>query len=410
MKLHFLIFSMSFVVRVIAFLVVPEPHVSYNAQFAYIKGAQMLLEGQGLTDPAFPVYTPPLYSLSIATAAFLFGGDGITGIKIFQIVLDSVTAIVLYLIAKEIFDAPVALLSATIWALYPFAIYSTLYVGTEVFFTFFIALWVWFTMWAIKCDRWDYYCAGGVFLGLATLTRGTTQFMPLILFGLLFTFRKQSFGWLRMYILTVACFTMVILPWGIRNYLVLKEFIPVGANSSVILYGASEPMLTIGDGRAKEVARLYEEAKTRGVVPPPEDRAPAERDRFLAKVAVDHYKARLRNDPLELSAFMVKKFFRLWYSTESGSNHSATLAINLSIYILAGVGIVLSWRRRNWAALILLVLVGYFVVIHWMTLPLFRYLIPVMPYLVAFAAVGLLIGLQHSWPEMHRRFCQRSLG
>lgn len=409
MKLHFLIFSVSFVVRIIAFWVLPEPHVSYNAQFAYVKGAQIILEGQGFADPAFPVYTPPLYSLSIATAAFFFG-DGITGIKIFQIVLDSVTAIVLYLIAKEIFDAPVALLSAMIWALYPFAIYSTLYVGTEVLFTFFIAVWVWITMWAIKCDRWDYYCAAGVFLGLATLTRGTTQFMPLILFGLLFTFRKQSVGWLRMYILTVVCFTIVILPWGIRNYLVLKEFIPVGANSSVILYGASEPMLTIGDGRAKEVARLYEEAKTRGIVPPPEDHAPAERDRYLARVAVDHYKARLRNDPLDLSLFMIKKFFRLWYSTESGSNQSATLAINLGIYILTGVGIVLSWRRRNWEALILLVLVGYFVVIHWMTLPLFRYLIPVMPYLVAFSAVGLLIGLQRSWPEMHRRFCQRSLG
>jgi len=404
MKLYFWIFLVSCVFRVTALFILPEPHVSYNAQFAYIKGAEMLVAGQGFADPAFPVYTPPLYSLAIAVLAFLFGGDGIMGIKIVQIVLDSAMAVLLYLIAREIFDPSVGFLSAVIWAMYPFAIYSTLYVGTEVFFTFLVAVWVWCTIWAIKCARWEYYCAAGVFLGLATLTRGTTQFMPLILLALMFALRDHGFKWIRMYVLTVVCFTLIILPWGIRNYLVLKEVIPIGANSSVILYGASEPMLTIGDGRAKEVARLYEEAKTRGIVPPPEDHAPAERDRFLARVAIDHYKARLRNDPVDLSLYMVTKFVRLWYSTESGNNHGATFAINFGLYILAGVGIVLSWKKRNWKALTVLVLVGYFVFIHWMTLPLFRYMIPVMPYLSMFAATAMLAALNRKWPRVYERF------
>lgn len=403
MKLYALIFGVSLVLRVSALFILPEPHISYNAQFAYIKGAQMLVEGQGFADPTFPVYTPPLYSLVIALLAWLFGGDGIMGIKVVQIVLDSAMAVLLYLIAKEICNSSVGILSAAIWAIYPFAIYSTLYVGTEVLFTFLVAVWVWFTIWAIKSARWEYYCAAGAFLGLATLTRGTTQFVPLILLILMFVFRDQGLRWIRMYLLTVVCFGLIILPWGIRNYLVLNEFIPIGANSSIILYGVSEPMLTIGDGRAKEVARLYEEARINGIIPPPEDHPPAERDRFLAKVAIDHYKARFRNDPAGLSVFMLKKFFRLWYSTESGNNHGVTLAINLGLYILAGIGIVLSWKQRNWKALTLLVLVAYFVIIHWLTLPLFRYMIPVMPFLSMFAAMGMIAFLNRKWPRAYER-------
>lgn len=206
-----------------------------------------------------------------------------------------------------------------------------------------------------------------------------------------------------MYALTMVAFALIILPWGIRNYIVLKEFIPVGANSSVILYGASEPMLTIGEGRAKEVARLYEEAKTRGIVPPPEDHPPAERDRYLGKVAIDHYQTRLRNDPADLSMYVVKKFFRLWYSTESGNNHGATFAINFGLYILAGIGIMLSWKQGNRKAFAMLVLVGYFVFIHWMTLPLFRYMIPVMPYLSIFAAMGMLSIANRKWPQISQK-------
>ena len=93
MKLYSWIFLVSFIFRVTTLLILPEPQVSYNAQFAYIKGAQMLVEGQGFADPTFPVYTPPLYSLVIASLDFLFGGDGTVAIKIVQIVLDSATAV-----------------------------------------------------------------------------------------------------------------------------------------------------------------------------------------------------------------------------------------------------------------------------------------------------------------------------
>ncbi len=400
-KCMFGIFALALVARLVAFCVLPEPHMSYNAIFAYVKGAQILLEGQGFSDVSFPVYTPPLYSSLIAIVTVLFG-DGISAIKILQIAADSLTAVLIYLLIREVFEGPTGVVSAMMWALYPFSIYSTLYIGTEALFTFFIGLWVLLTVYAIKYDRWQYHCCAGIILGLATLTRGTTQFIPLLLPFVLFTVRSESPRWLRNSLLSLLCFMIVILPWGIRNYIVLHEIIPVGANTSVILMGSSEPLLTL-DTREKEWPRLYAEAIAKGIVPVPEDRGPAERDSFWAKVAIENYRNRLRTDPFGLVTFMAQKFFRLWYSTESGNNHGITLGVNAVVYALAIVGVVAAWKRKNGMAVALLSLVGYFVILHWLTLPLFRYMLPVMPYVIAFAAFGMLFVIERKWPELYRR-------
>ncbi len=392
----------SVLARLLALWLMPEPHLPYNAIFAYIKGAQILLDGEGFLDASFPVYTPPLYAMCIGLMTFLFG-DGIGAIKLLQIVADSVTALTIYVIIKEIFDGLTGYLSAIIWAVYPFAIYSTLYVGTEALFTFFIALWLWLTVRAIKSHKWQYYCGAGAILGFATLTRGTSQFMPMILPFILFVCRNQSFDWLRGYLLSLACFIVVIFPWGVRNYIVLHEIIPIGANSMPVLMGSSESLLTIGAEREREILRLYKMAEARGIVPPPLDRGPVEKERFLMKLAIMNYSEQLETDSINLAIFMMKKLFRLLYSTESGSNHRITLGVNVLIYIPAVFGIAIAWRRKKCLTMLLLGLIFYFIFLHWLTLALFRFLIPVMPYLIGFAALGSLAYLEEKCPEMHRR-------
>ncbi len=396
-----MIFATALFARVVAFWILPEPHLAYNAIFAYLKGAEILIEGQGFSDPLFPVYTPPLYSVLIAISTILFG-NGVLAIKVLQIIVDSFTAALIYLLSQKSFGHRTGLLSGLTWALYPFAIYSTLYIGTEVFFAFFIAMFVVLITYGIQTEKWFFYCAAGIVLGLATLVRGTTQFIPLALPFVLFAFSRGGVQWLRNYVVSLACFIIVILPWGLRNYVVLNEIIPVGANSTVILYGTYEPLLTI-DTRQAELTRLFAKAKAKGIIPPGEERGPAERDGFLAKVAIENYRERLQSDPIGLAGFMLQKFFRLWYSTESGRNHSVTLAVNAGIYVLSIIGVFAAWKRGNGLPLMLLGLVVYFVIIHWLTLPLFRYMLPIMPYVIAFAAFGLLSVKESRWSSLQRR-------
>ena len=395
------IFIIAIAVRLTAFWVLPVPHMSYNAIFAYVKGAEILLHGQGFSDPSFPVYTPPLYSILIAVGTKVFG-DGIHTIKLLQVFADAFTSVILCLFVRKVLDDLTGVLAGLLWSLYPFAIYSTLYVGTEVFFTFFVALFLLLMAYGLKTDKAYLYCGAGIFLGLATMTRGTTQFLPFILPFVLLFLRGGKDRWLRNYALSLLCFLIVIVPWGFRNYIVLHEVIPVGANSTVVLYGTYEPLLTI-DTRQAELDRIFEAAKAKGIVPPGEDRGPAERDGFLAKVAAENYRERLRSDPLGLALFMVQKFFRLWYSTESGNNHGVTLLINAGIYVLAILGIWVVWDKRNRMALMLVGMVGYFVIVHWLTLPLFRYMLPVMPYVLTLAAVGIAFIIEKKWPKTYKR-------
>ena len=395
------IFAMAIGVRLAAFWLLPEPHMAYNAIFAYVKGADSLVSGQGFSDPSFPVYTPPLYSVLIAAGTVLFG-DGIYAIKVLQVIADAFTSILLYLIARRIFDNFIAVFTGILWSLYPFAIYATLYVGTEVFFTLFIAVFLLFLIYSLEQDKWYFYFGAGLFLGLATLIRGTTQFLPLILPLALWLLKSKNSPWLRNYTVSVLCFLIVILPWAIRNYIVLHEIIPVGANSTVMLYGTYEPLLTI-DTRQAELVRVFEAAKAKGIVPPGEDRGPSERDGFLAKVAIQNYRDRLQSDPFGLAVFMVQKFFRLWYSTESGNNHGITLAVNAGVYAFALIGIVVTFKKKNKMAIILVGILGYFVIIHWLTLPLFRYMLPVMPYVLIMTAVGIVFVIEKGSPEAYRR-------
>lgn len=396
------IFVAALAVRLLAFGLLPEPHLPYNAVHAYLSGAKLLLDGGGFLDASFPVYTPPLYSLSVALAASLFGGDGIVGIKLIQIVVDSLTTLIIFVLVRELFDKSTGYVSATMWALYPFAIYPTLYIGTETLFTFFIALSALLTARAVKEDRWQLYCAAGGILALATLTRGTTQFLPMLLPFVLLAFRKSAAHWFRQYVIMLSCFIVVILPWGLRNYLVLNEVIPVGINNTIVLWGSSEPLWTI-DTRSQEYPLLLEAATQKGIISTSKEMGIVEKDRNNVKLAVENYRKRLKEDPLSIVPFMTKKFLRLWYSTESGNNHGISLLINGFIYLPAGIGIVVGWRRNKGATLAFCGIIGYFSLIHWFTLPLFRYMIPVMPYVIAFSALGLLFIVEHRYPRIYRR-------
>jgi len=365
----------------------PDPPLPYNALFAYLRGAELLRSGAGFGDPSFPVFTPPLYSLLLATVGSVSEASTL-GIRIAQMVIDSLTAVLTCLLAKELVSARAASFAGIAWALYPFAIYSTQYVGTEVLFAFFLLAFLLYFVWAIKLESRWLDAGAGLCLGLATLTRGTTQFLPLLLPFVLVWFLKDRRRVLWSSGVMLACFVLVVFPWSLRNYLVLHEVIPIGTNSSVILWGSSKPLLTI-DSRLKELPQLYDRAKAQGIFASPPDASPTEKDRYFLQLAIENYRQAVRNDPLGLIELLITKFARLWYSTESGNNHIVILLVNLLIYPLALIGALAVWKERNPFGLLLLGVVIYFSLLHWATLPLFRYILPIMPIILCLACLGL---------------------
>lgn len=378
------LFLASLLVRALALSFFPETHLGTNAEEAYLGGAHRLVEGKGFGDTAYPVFTPPLYAIFIASGMYLFGNDQIP-IKIAQAISDSLTVVVLYVIVVQLFGLKTALLSAIIASVYPLSIYAATYIGTETFFTLFLAVFVLVSINAVRHGHLRYYIGAGLILGLATLTRGTTIYYPLFFFPILAVLTRVSRNMILKYFAFCLSFAVVIFPWSLRNYIVLGDIIPVATAWSAFLQGSSEKFLTI-DGKIKEYPQYFKLLKLRGIEAP-SNASPATQDRFLLRAALHNYKMRLQNAPFSFLPFMLKKFLRLWYATESGSNHAKILVINMFIYLPAALGVILAWRATNDLAIGLFGgLIIYFVALHWVSLPLFRYMLPIMPYLIAFAA------------------------
>lgn len=383
------LFLISLFLRSMALWLLPETHLSDNAVTAYLGAADLIRSGEGFLAPSYPVFAPPLYAVLIAFSQMIFGGDQIP-IKIAQIIADSATTVTLFFIMRELLDARVALLSGAVYAIYPYAIYASTYIGSEAFFTFFLSIFVWLFTLAIKYQKLPFWIFAGFVLGVATMTRGTTQFFPLFAGLLLLRSREgKLLRDLKHYLLFCSCFALIIAPWTIRNYLVLHEFVPVATGASVFLQGSAERFLTI-EGKKREWPKWFDQLKANGIIQPSPGASPVQWDKFQLRAGLESYRNQLVSDPWGLVGFIFAKFTRLWYATESGKNHGVILISNIGIYLLAIGGIVVVQVRRDPLPWILTFVVGYIVLLHWVSLPLFRYVVPIMPYIIGLAAVAVL--------------------
>ena len=382
------IFIVALILRLSALIIFPPPPLDMSAEVAYWGGAQLIVHGEGFRDPSYPVYAPPFYAVFIAAFLTLFG-DNQLPLKIAQTILDSLTVVFGYVVLRETLGIRAGMLSAGIMAIYPFSIYLSITVASEPLFAFFLSAFMLLVHYAVRSQNTYYYCAAGVLLGLATLTRGVTQFFPIMFLAVLMLINRPTKKLLLSYGALCLSFAIVISPWTFRNYTVLEDFVPVGtAGGFVFLQGSTE--IFFSDDALKEWPPYYKALLANSVDVPPKGSKPSAIDKFNARAGLENYKSRLLNDPASFVSFFSKKFLRLWYAGESGRNDAIILSVNGPIYLFAVTGLVLAWRRKMLLAWVPFSIVAYFILVHWVSLPLFRYLMPVMPYLIGFAAFAII--------------------
>ena len=400
------IFIVALLLRLSALAILSPPPLDKSAELAYWGGAQLIVHGDGFRDPSYPVYAPPMYAVFIAAFLALFGDDQLP-VKIAQVILDSLTVVFVYVVIRETLGLRTGLLSAGIMAIYPFSVYLSTTIASEPLFTFFLSASMLLALYAIRSQNTYYYCAAGVLLGLATLTRGVTQFFPIVFLAMLMLINKRPTK--KLFLSSGALclsFAIVISPWAIRNYTVLEDFVPVGtAGGFVFLQGSTE--IFFANDALKKWPGYYETLLANSVNVPPKGSKPSVVDKFNARAGMENYKSRLLNDPVSFVSFLSRKFLRLWYAGESGRNDAIILAVNLPIYLFAVIGLILAWRRKMLLVWVPFSIVAYFILVHWVSLPLFRYLMPAMPYLIGFAAFAIIsilerAGILHSSATMVR--------
>lgn len=182
---------------------------------------------------------PPLYSLFLALCFFI-GGFNTLAYFIPQLILSSLTCLLIFLIADEVFNKTVALFAGFAVAFYPDLIFWTSFARTETLFIFLFVLGFLLVIKGSSRQNLILIYISAVVFGLACLTRVTfTPFLPILFLWLARSFSKNKKEGFRVTLLFGLIIFMVLLPWIVRNYVLFKEF-TIFSDESGILIGSIE--------------------------------------------------------------------------------------------------------------------------------------------------------------------------
>lgn len=380
------VFLAAFLVRLAYIIAFKEHILTFQARVfgdtqQYILMAENLLLGKGLMiSPALLAYRPPLYPIFLAGIYYLFG-NGYWPVRVVQIILGSLSSIMIYILGRSIFNAKVGILASFISVLYPFFIYYTGFELTETLFIFLLILVILYLVKAAENPHPKNFVLAGILLGLASLCKPTMlAFVLLAIGGLLFIHQQKGrilpglVGLLLLFAITVA-------PWTIRNYLVLHKFIPGTTMGGLVLYAGNNPLNKSGGGiegvdyiLPKEVNALDE----------------SERDEFLYHKAIEYIKAY----PGNFLKLAVIKFSRVWrlypYAPQfSASKYNIVSLLSYGLILPFSIaGMILSLRKWK-KCLFLYLVILYFTFFHMVSIGSVRYRAPIMPYIIIFAGYGL---------------------
>lgn len=207
------------------------PSSAIAAPDGYLTVAESLLAGQGFSQHSASIpftFTPqaerlPLYPLFIASLVYVF--KNYQSVLIAQIILASVIPILGWRISQYFTKHPgVNWAVAIALILEPLSVYFSAILIAEILFTLlFLAALLYFLRYLKNLGYHDIILSG-IYLGLATLTRPTVQYLP-ILFSLfiLWQFKNEfSKKIARQLTLFIGIFFLILSPWLYRNYIVFN--------------------------------------------------------------------------------------------------------------------------------------------------------------------------------------------
>ncbi len=391
--------ALAFLVRLLyCFLVFPRIGDAMHwrgVDDGYDELARGVLGGHGYVKaPGRPgdLLTPPGYAYFLSGLYAAFGVETQEGPRLWvaQAALDALTCGIIYAIGGLLLgNRRAGLLAALAWALYPqIAVYSAR-IAPEVLFTLlFVLLFVAWLALERRGGAARALLAGAVWAALA-LTKEKAILLPLVLLARLLWVRRAD---PRRFAREAAAFALaalvVLSPWLYRGYRLTGGFVPITLRGGRAL---AEGIARDLSGADREMVEKFERNPPRP--PAPGDTLPAlseeeraERTRLLR----ERESSRLAGAVAEIArspvAFARKALVRLaayWYWGQPRVILGNAL-VNIPLLVAAAFGLRAAWGAAP--ASVALLLIAYMNVLHALTVVRMRYSLPVMPFVILFAA------------------------
>ncbi|TET31936.1 MAG: glycosyltransferase family 39 protein, partial [Planctomycetota bacterium] len=403
------IFAFAFLIRLIYLLELsfsPVFEMLFVDSERYFNWAKSLAESNFGDDKVF--YQEPLYPYFLAVYFKIFG-VGYFGPRLIQIILGSLNAVFLFLVAERLFDRRVGLAAGIIASLYRvFVFYDAMILKTFLSILLFTALIFALTTADSRPARKRLWLAAGILMGLLALVRG--NYLVVIAAFFVWTairLRKAEGGRgmrpaLTAIGLCVCGMMIVLLPVAVRNARLGGGFVLTTSQGGQNFYignnienvtGAYQPPWWV---RANP---MFEEADFRRAAREDLGDKPTP-----AELSWHYWKKGFRfiaDNPGHAAKLQMKKVALFWEDYEVPDNQSIYFMKRYSwmftlLYTPFGIlaafgaaGMILAWPRRREVSLLYIALGAYFISI----IPFFivaRYRLPAVPILIVFAALAIV--------------------
>jgi len=340
----------------------------------YTDIAVNILQGKGYGYEGGPTaFVVPLYPFFL-TGIFGLFGENLLAVQLVQMLLSALTVVLVYLIARRLFDPSAGVIAALIAAVHPWLIFWSGYVLTETLFVFLLTAAILAYVYLVKKPSLWKALGSGILLGLSALCRpvGLQVALALIFVWLLLA-PKSSRRWPVLGILLVSM-SLILSPWIIRNYLVFHKFVPVSSASGAVLYLGNNPKATILANDMPDP-----------LFPPGMDEI--ESSYYLQKLALKY----IIENPGRFFVLALKRLYYYWspeFPTYSIKHKVFNCLLYLPLYLAALWGL---FSLRQWRQVLLfLAIFGVFTLVHMITIVDWdqRYRLPLQPFLAVLAGAG----------------------
>ena len=202
-------------------------------QDRYTVRAKEMISGEPYRD----TYRQPLFPAFHALVFLIFGEHPTL---LYNRLADSVLAaagcVVIYLLGRRLFGHTAGLVSGLVAAVHINMVQKYGYIWTEVLAVPLCVLTLYFFVGFADRRRWRDLVLGGVFLGLATLTRPATYYLVFLLpVWLWVVYGRINRAMAVRSVAVVAVALAVLAPWAVHNMVVSGRFMPVSGPKWVLL-------------------------------------------------------------------------------------------------------------------------------------------------------------------------------
>ncbi len=359
-------------------------------------------------------FRAPLYPYFLAGIISVLG-DSLWAVRIVHALLGSVSCVLVYLLGKRLFSAPVGTVAALLWALWPTAIYyeSELLIPVLIIP---LNLWALYVLaGAIQRRRLTPRVSLGVglILGISAIARpNILLFVIALLIWILWRFRASARSTVPSWILAVSLLVGTSLPVSIvtvRNAVVADDFVPISYQGGINLYlgnnkeadGLTMVMPQLRYHQWGDWSTFVRTTDSLAIYDMREPLKPSEISNYWMKKT---FSVMLKN-PGHTLGLLGKKLYYFWHGWENGDQwdiytyaknatllrlgiHHTLLWFPLGLFSAFGLWGMWAARRDGPAVESMLLFVGTYLLSVVGFLVTARHRLPVVPLILIFAIVA----------------------